>query len=57
MSDKPVTRQHRINSHTDVHALSEIRTHDPEFEQLKTVHALDHVATVISLSYVNTFNF
>jgi hypothetical protein len=36
-SDQPVTRtltthritQHRINAHTDIHALSVIRTHDP----------------------------
>jgi hypothetical protein len=43
------TRQHkhRINVHTsDIHALSGIRTHDPEFERAKTVHVLDRAATV-----------
>jgi hypothetical protein len=32
--------------HTDIHASSEIRTHDPSV-RAKTVHALDRAATVI----------
>jgi hypothetical protein len=33
--------------HTDIHASSGIRTHDPNFERAKTVHALDRVNNVI----------
>jgi hypothetical protein len=33
--------------HTDIHALSEIRTPLPVLEWVKLVHALDHAATVI----------
>jgi hypothetical protein len=35
--------KHRINTHTEIHALSEIRTHDP------SVHTLDCAAIVIGL--------
>jgi hypothetical protein len=33
--------------HTDIHALSWIRTHDLSVERAKTVHALDRTAIVI----------
>jgi hypothetical protein len=38
--------------HTDNHALSRIRTHDPAFERAKTIHALYRAATVIGLKTV-----
>jgi hypothetical protein len=34
-------------THTDIHASSGIRTHDPNVERAKTIHALDGAATVI----------
>jgi hypothetical protein len=41
------TEKHRVNAHnTDIHTLSGVRAHDP-FERAKTVHALEHEATVI----------
>jgi hypothetical protein len=39
--------KHRINAHTDIHALSGIRNHDPRFEWAKTVLALGRAATLI----------
>jgi hypothetical protein len=46
--------------YTDIHASNRIQTHNPVFEQVKTVHALDLTATVIgSRSYwtnINTYN-
>jgi hypothetical protein len=50
-SDQSVARPlptHRINAHTDIHALSGTRTHDPSV-RAKTVHALDRVVTVIGV--------
>jgi hypothetical protein len=38
--------KHRINAHTDIHALSGIRTHDPASERAKTVHAVDCAAVI-----------
>jgi hypothetical protein len=34
-------------THTDIHALSGIRTRNPSGERAKTVHALDRADTVI----------
>jgi hypothetical protein len=39
--------------HTDIYALSGIRTHDPSIRG-KTVYALDHATTVIGSSNLNT---
>jgi hypothetical protein len=39
--------EHKINAHTDIHALSGIEPTIPAFERAKTVHALDRAATVI----------
>jgi hypothetical protein len=51
--DQPVARPlpaHRTtqtqNKHTDIHASSGIRTHDPSFRASEAVHALDRAATV-----------
>jgi hypothetical protein len=38
--------KHRINAHTDIHALSGIRTTITVFERTKTFHVLDRAATV-----------
>jgi hypothetical protein len=52
--NQPVARQlptqDNINTEqtqTDIHALSGIQPTIPAFEQTKTVHVLDHMATVI----------
>jgi hypothetical protein len=39
--------KHRINAHTDIHALNGIRTHNPSVRASKEIHALDWAATVI----------
>jgi hypothetical protein len=45
-SDQPVARlytgkhKHRINAHTDIHALSGIRTHDPSFRASEDISCL-----------------
>jgi hypothetical protein len=44
-------QKHRINAHTDIHALSGIRTHGPSVRASEYVDALDRAATVISISY------
>jgi hypothetical protein len=36
--------------HTDIHAWSRIRTHNPMFEGEKTIYALDGAASVIGIS-------
>jgi hypothetical protein len=38
---------HRIKTHTDIHALRGFEPTIPAFGRAKTVHALDSVATVI----------
>jgi hypothetical protein len=43
-------QKHRINAHSDILALSGIRTHDPSIRASKTVHALDSAATVIGIA-------
>jgi hypothetical protein len=54
MGDQPDTiplPTHRTvqtqKNRTDIHASSEIRTHDPKFERLETVHALYRTVTMI----------
>jgi hypothetical protein len=53
-SDKPVTRplltHGNTNTLTDIHALSGIRTHNPNFRgSEETVHAVDRAGTVIGV--------
>jgi hypothetical protein len=40
--------KHGTNVHTEIHALSDIRIHDPSVR----VHALDFAATVTSFSFI-----
>jgi hypothetical protein len=64
-SDQPVARplpkhrttQHRINAHTDIHALSGIRTQDPTFERTKRVHVLHRASTVIGKESFREWNY
>jgi hypothetical protein len=44
--DQPIARPLPIQTQTNNHALSKIRTHDPGV-RAKTIHALDGAATVI----------
>jgi hypothetical protein len=49
---RPLPTHRTTQTHTDIHALSGIRTHDPAFERAKTVHALDRAAPVIGLKFL-----
>jgi hypothetical protein len=51
-----VGQQDRINTYTDIHVLSGIRSHDPSV-RAKTVHALDRAATVIGVHLNYGFKF
>jgi hypothetical protein len=54
-NDQPVARPlptQTQNKHTDIHALSGIRTHDTSVRTRKTVHALDRAATVIGKAQI-----
>jgi hypothetical protein len=42
-------QKHRINEHTDIHALSGIRTHDSSVRPSENSSPLDRAATVIGL--------
>jgi hypothetical protein len=49
--------KHRINAHTDIHALSGIRTHDPSFRAIDEVHASDSAVTKIGpLCFTPTYS-
>jgi hypothetical protein len=48
------TTQHRINAHTDIHALGGIRTHDPNFrasEDSSFPRPLDHLSRFLIMQF------
>jgi hypothetical protein len=47
MGDQPDARQLPTQTQTNIHALSEIRTHDPSVRAEKAFHDLDRAATAI----------
>jgi hypothetical protein len=56
-SDQPVARPlptHRINAHTDIHALSGIRTHDPSVWATEDSSCRRPAATVIACRQIDT---
>jgi hypothetical protein len=52
VDDPRTTQTQNKRTHTDIHALSRIRTHDPRVQAHEDSSCLDRAATVISISTV-----